>query len=67
MINMTDVLDSTLNRLGQRIRDPVTSVFALSEMIVARCLGLNFEKMEWAHERYRYLEIFEYSINYVVS
>lgn len=67
MLNMTDVLDSILKHLQQKFRDPVTSVYAMSELIVARCLGLNFNYVEWAHERYRYLEIFEYSINFIVS
>lgn len=43
------------------------SVFDLAELIMARCLGLNSDKKEWEYERYRYLEIFDYSINYVVS
>lgn len=67
MLNMTNVLDSIVQHLERRVRDPITSVFALAEMITARCLGLNFDRMEWHHERYRYLEIFEHSINYVVS
>jgi hypothetical protein len=66
MMNMTNVLDSILRHLEVRVREPITSTFALSEMIMARCLGLDFDRMEWHHERYRYLEIFEYSINYVV-
>jgi len=64
---MTNVLDSILQHLKLKTRDPLTSVFGLAELIVGRCLGLNYNAMEWAHERYPYLEIFEYSINFVVS
>jgi len=64
---MTNVLDSVLKHLELRNRDPLMSVFDLAELIVGRCLGLNYNAMEWAHERYPYLEIFEYSINSVVS
>ncbi|KAF9873836.1 hypothetical protein CkaCkLH20_08570 [Colletotrichum karsti] len=58
---------SILDRLKQKYRAPVTSVFDLAELIMARCLGLNFDKIEWEYERHRYLEIFDYSINYVAN
>lgn len=60
-------MDSILDRLWQKERSPVTSVFSLAELIMARCLGLNSDSREWEHERYRYLEIFAHSINDVVS
>lgn len=67
IIDTRDVLDSILDRLQQKERSPVTSVFNLAELIMALCLGLNSDSMEWEHERYRYLEIFAHSINEVVS
>ena len=67
MINMTNVLDGILRHLKERFREPITSAFGLSKIIMARRLGLNFNQVEWYHERYCYLEIFKYSINYVVS
>ncbi|KAH8599991.1 hypothetical protein B0O99DRAFT_347159 [Bisporella sp. PMI_857] len=66
-MNTTDVLDSVLRYLDSKFRDPITSASALAESIMTRCLGLSFDRMEWHHERYRYLEIFEYSINYVAD
>lgn len=63
---MSNVIDSILKHLKLKHRDPLTSVFNLAELIVGRCLGLNYNALEWAHERYPYLEIFEYSINSVV-
>lgn len=66
-IDMTNVLDSVLKHLQVRERDPITSAFDLAELIVGRCLGLNYDAMEWAYERYPYLEIFDYSINSVAD
>jgi hypothetical protein len=66
-INMTNVLDDILRHLAESVREPFTSAFGLSETIIARCLGLSFDPVEWYYEQYLYLEIFEYSINYVVS
>ncbi|KAK1671862.1 hypothetical protein BDP55DRAFT_675020 [Colletotrichum godetiae] len=65
ILDTGNVLDSVLTRLKQKERTPIGSVFDLSELIMARCLGLNYERIEWEYERYRYLEIFDYSINYV--
>lgn len=65
ILDTGNILDSILNRLKQKERSSVMSVFDLAELIMARCLGLNSDKKEWEYERYRYLEIFDYSINYV--
>lgn len=64
---MKNVLDTILDHLKRKNRNTITSVFDLAELIMARCLGLNFNKVEWDHERYTDLEIYEYSVNYVVS
>ncbi|RDW72868.1 hypothetical protein BP6252_06775 [Coleophoma cylindrospora] len=62
LVNMTNVIDSMITHLKKKARDPIMSVNSLSEMIIARCLGLDFNSIKWQHERYRYLEIFEHSI-----
>ncbi|KAH0430618.1 hypothetical protein CcaCcLH18_07653 [Colletotrichum camelliae] len=67
ILDMRNVLDSTLNCLKQKERTPVTSVFDLAELIMAHSLGLNSEKTEWDYERCRYLEIYDYSINHVAN
>ncbi|KAJ3958269.1 hypothetical protein N0V92_005146 [Colletotrichum tropicale] len=67
VLDTRNVLDSILARLKEKKRRPIVSVFDLAEVIMARCLGLHADKMEWEHERYRYLEIFDYSINYVAN
>lgn len=66
ILDMRNLLDTILDRLKQKTRPPITSVFELAELIMARCLGLNLNKVEWEHERYPYLEIYDYSVNYVV-
>ncbi|RDW87897.1 hypothetical protein BP5796_03591 [Coleophoma crateriformis] len=62
LVNMTNVIDSMITHLKRKARDPIISVNSFSEMIIARCLGLDFNSIKWQHERYRYLEIFEHSI-----
>lgn len=66
LLNMTNVIDSMTTYLKKKARDPITSVDTLSEMIIAQCLGLNLNSIEGHHERYRYLEIFEHSIKFMV-
>lgn len=67
ILDTRNVVDCILDHLRQKERSPIVSVFDLAELIMARCLSLNSDRMEWEYERHRYLEIFDYSINYVVS
>ena len=67
ILDTRNILDSVLAHLRRKNRSPINSVFDLSELIMTRCLGLNFDQVEREHERYPYLEIFDYSVNYVVS
>lgn len=64
---MRNVLHSILDRLKMKVRDPIWTVYDLADMIIVRCLGLHSDSTQWENERHRYLEIFEHSINYVVS
>ena len=66
-IDMTNVIDRVMEHIELKNREPLTSVYDLAELIVGQCLGLNQDAMEWEHERHRYLEIFDHSINMIVS
>lgn len=67
ILDTGNVVERILDRLMKKHRAPITCVFDLAELIMAQCLGLNYDRIEWEYERYRYLEIFDYSISYVVS
>ncbi|KAJ8120152.1 hypothetical protein ONZ43_g3067 [Nemania bipapillata] len=67
ILNTSNVLDSILERLDLKFREPILSVYELADVIMARCLGLPSDSTQWENERQRYLEIFEHSINYVAD
>jgi hypothetical protein len=67
ILDTGNVLDIVLERLNLKFREPILSVYELADVIMARCLGLHSDNRQWENERHRYLEIFEHSINYVVS
>ncbi|KAJ3561999.1 hypothetical protein NPX13_g8733 [Xylaria arbuscula] len=67
ILDTTNILDSVLERLNVKLREPIMSVYELTDVILARCLGLPFDSTQWANEQQRYLEIFAHSINYVAD
>lgn len=66
ILDTIDILESVLRRLRKKFRNPVLSVTELADLIVTRCLGLHFDEELWETERHRHLEIFDYSIHYIV-
>jgi ankyrin repeat protein/Mg2+ and Co2+ transporter CorA len=56
-----NVLDSIIEDINSKTRDPVTSVHDLSMIITARCSGV-FDRHKLGNEDYQFLDMFEASI-----
>jgi Mg2+ and Co2+ transporter CorA len=56
-----NVLDSIIEDINSKTRDPVTSVHELSMIITARCSGV-FDRHKLGNEDYQFLDMFEASI-----
>jgi len=56
-----NVLDSIIEDINSKTRDPVTSVHDLSMTITARCTGV-FDRHKLGNEEYQFLDMFEASI-----
>jgi len=56
-----NVLDSIIEDINSKTRDPVTSVHDLSVIITARCSGV-FDRHKLGDEDYQFLDMFEASI-----
>lgn len=56
-----NVLDSVIEDINSKTRDPVTSVHDLSMIISARCSGV-FDRHRMGDEDYQFLDMFESSI-----
>jgi Mg2+ and Co2+ transporter CorA len=56
-----NVLDSVIEDINSKTRDPVKSVYDLSMVITSRCTGV-FDRHRMGDEEYQFLDMFESSI-----